>query len=217
MSACRSIRHARGFTLLELLVVLSILGVVTTIGTMAFVGVTGAWNERKSIAELDAQARQAIESIRQDLANALSTELAPVGFRGVSRDIETDRTFPPAVLADDEFAFPVQSATGSETLEVAAQVGYRVDRSGDMGRLIRTVGPIEKAFPTTNQQEVIPRAGVLGFSVQYLADSANPLWADRWALNPMPRAVRVSIVLEDPDRPNEYQVTKEAVIPIHVR
>jgi hypothetical protein len=52
--------------------------------------------------------------------------------------------------------------------------------------------------------------------VEYLGGDANAAWSEAWAGPGLPRAVRVSIALEDPVRP-EFQVARKAVFPIRVR
>ena len=77
------LRRSDGFTLLEILVVAAIIGVVMTMGTSTFVGVTRAWNEQRAITDLDDQARAALESIRQDVESTLSSEVSGLDRKSV--------------------------------------------------------------------------------------------------------------------------------------
>jgi prepilin-type N-terminal cleavage/methylation domain-containing protein len=216
MSARRR-RATGGFTLIEILVVIGIFGVVTAIGTSTFVSVTSAWNERKVIAELDAQAQLAIESIRQDVAAALSHEVAGVSLRGGDGEVQDGRTYPAAVHPDDDLSIPVQAVDPNAPLAVPANVGYRIERSGGTGVLVRTVGPLGAEFPTTNRLDLLPGAAVMGFSVEYLASGPGPIWVESWNGDGAPAAVRVSLSIQSLDRPNQFQVCRQAVIPVRVR
>ncbi len=206
-----------GFTLLELLIVVTIFGLVMAIGTQTFVGVTAAWNDRRTVAELDAQADLALESIRRDVTDALSSEVSGVGIRGASRTVADPRTYPVPQHPDDELLIPVRAIDPNRSLAVPANIGYRVERAGATGTLVRTVGPLGTEFPATNRLDLMPNARVLGFSVEFLSPGADPLWVDSWTGTGMPAAVRVSLAVEDLDRPNEYQTTRQVVIPVHVR
>lgn len=219
MNRSRPHNRSLGFTLLEMLVVISILGVVTALGASAFVSVTASWNAQKRITDLDAQAIQALDSIRADLTNTLSEELSAVGLRGLSRERRDESTFPAAVYPDDQLTFPIQSMDPTQSLAVPAKVGYRVDRSSGQGILVRTLGPLDQGFPSSNTQQVIPRAYVLGFSLEYLTahDGDDGLWTPQWDQNRLPDAVRVTLVLQDPDRPEQIQITRTGVVPIRVR
>ena len=211
-------RHcAAGFTLLELLVVVSIVGIVTAIGTSTFYGVMAAWNERRSIAELDAQADAALDSIRQDLAETLSYEVSGRSISGESRTVEDTRTFPPALHQDDQLLIPVRAIDPNRPLAVPANVGYRVERTGDSGILVRTIGSLGDGFPDTNRMELMPQARVLGFSVEFLATDSDALWMPAWSEQELPAAIRVSLSIEDIDRPAQFQVARQMVYPVRVR
>lgn len=214
--ADRCYRHRAGFTLLEVLVVLAILGVVSTLGTSAFVTITSAWNERKALTELDAQAEKAFEFIRQDLSDALSYELSGVAITGTSRDAVNTDTVPAAHNADDSVSIPVQGAAAGRVRQRAAMVTYSVDRGTAEGSLIRTAGNLDDNFPTTGRQEVIPRAHTVAFRAEYLSDDPDRLWETEWHGPGHPKALRISLTLEHPDRP-DLQISRKAVLRVHVR
>ncbi len=207
-------RRSAGFTLLEMLVVIMIIGAAMTMGTSTFVTVTQVWNERRAISELDGQAQAAIESIRADLASALSSDMSGVGLSGSSRELKDDRTYPPWAHADDDFSFAVESADAARGNAALAKIGYRVERTGATGTLVRTTGPISGEFPEGGRLELVS-ARVQGFSVEYLAAGPGAAWSETWAGPGFPRAVRVGLALESSVRP-EFQTSRKAVIPIHV-
>ncbi len=206
----------QGFTLLELLVVLAILGVVTGLGTSAFVTVTAVWNETKSLTDLDAQAEEAFRSIGRDLSDTLSYDLSKLSIVGTRQEIVNTNTVPAAHDANDTVAVPIQGASLGRTRLRAAMVGYRVDRDLSKGSLIRTQGDLDGKFPTTGQQNVLPLAHTIAFRVEYLSDESDQHWLAVWHGPGHPEAIRVSLVLEDPDRP-DFQISRKKVFRIHVR
>ena len=210
-------RESSGFTLLELLVVITIIGIVMAIGTSTFYGVMAAWNERRTVAELDAQADAVLESIRRDIADTLAYDVAAVPIHGDTATIEDTRTYPHAQHPDDTLLVPIRAVDPNRPLAVPANVGYRVERAADGGILMRTVGPLGGGFPTTNRSERMPPARVLGFSVEYLSTEPGALWTDAWSRGEMPAAIRVSLAIEDVDRPDQFQVARQMVFPVHVR
>ena len=209
-------RRRGGFTLLEVLVVIAILSIVSGLGTSAFVSVTSAWNERKSITELDAQAQQAFESIRRDLSDTLSYELSGIAIRGTSHDAVDTGTVPAAHNADDNIAIPVQGASAGRTRQRAALVGYRMDRGAANGSLVRTIGDLEAKFPTAGKLEIIPGVRTIAFRIEYLSNDPGPLWVGDWQGPGHPGALRISLTLEDPDRP-DFQISRKAVLRVHVQ
>lgn len=211
------ISSPRGLTLLELLIVVTIFGAVMAIGSSTFVSVTAAWNERKTVAELDAQADLALESIRRDVTDALSADVAGVAIRGTTRTVSDSRSYPAAQHADDDLLIPIRAVDPNRALAVPASVGYRVERSGATGILVRTVGPLGTEFPNTNRIEAMPNVRVLGFSVEFLTPGPGQLWVDSWTEASMPAAIRVSLAVEDIDRPDQFQASRQIVIPVHVR
>ncbi len=206
-------RGKAGFTLLEILVVAGIFGVVMTVGTSAFVGVTRAWNERRAITDLDNQARAALESIRQDVKAAISSDVSGAVLSGASRTVTDDRSYPPATYADDDLVLAVEDA--SRGTPVPMKVAYRVERDGATGFLVRTTGGLSAESPAGAPLQVT-KARVQGFKVEYLGRGPGAAWSGAWAGPGLPGAVRVSIALEHPVR-SEYQIARKAVFPIHVQ
>ncbi len=210
-------RSRAGFTLIELLVVTSIIGLVMAVGTSTLYGVIAAWNERQAVAELDAKADLALESIRRDIADTLSFDVSGIAIEGATRSVQDSRTYPPAQHRDDQLAVPIRAMDPNRPLAVPAKVGYHVERAGGVGVLVRTVGTLSGGFPETNRIEVIPNARVMGFAVQYLAPGPGAVWVDEWNQPGQPAAVGVSLSIEDPDRPAQFQVSRQIVVPVHVR
>lgn len=210
----QTMHRSAGFTLLELLVVILIIGAVMTMGTSTFVTVTRVWNERRAISELDDQAQAALESIRADLASALSSDMSGAGLSGSSRDVKDNRTYPAGTHADDDLSFAVETPDAGRGSAALAKIGYRVERTGATGALVRTTGPITGEFPAGGRLELVS-ARVQGFSVEYLGAGPGAVWSETWTGPGLPRAVRVGLALESSVR-SEFQTSRKAVIPIYV-
>ncbi len=78
----RTSRANRGFTLLELLVVVSLMAVATGMGTVILIKMFSLWTDLKVGAELDRNSQAAFSAIEQDLSQAVSVQLAGVALKG---------------------------------------------------------------------------------------------------------------------------------------
>ena len=209
-------RGRHGFTLLELMVVIMIIGVVSTLGTTAFVTVTTAWNDQRALVELDAMAEEVFSAIERDLSDTLSHDLSGVVISGASRDAIDHRSVPAAHNADDTLIIPIQGAAEGRIRQQSGMVGYRVDRSATTQTLVRTKGGLNENFPATGSQPIVPGAQILAFRVEYLSTDSTKLWVKEWHGRSHPQAVRVSITLADLDRPDR-QLSRKSVLRVHVR
>ena len=205
-----------GFTLIELLVVLSILSVVTTLGTTAFITITTAWNEQRALIALDREAQKVFETIERDLSDTLSQELSGVTITGANRDQKSTGTWPETHLADDALSIPIQGSAAQRTRQRSARVGYYIDRSAGGASFVRTTGKLSEGFPTTGRQDLIPDVRTIAFRVEYLTDDPEKVWVPTWNRAAHPEAIRLSLTLEDADRP-EFQLSRKAVMRVHVR
>ena len=131
--------NRRGFTLLELLVVMTVLSVVTTIGVTAFIRVTGYWNGASSLARLETGAAAAFESMGDDFAAVLSSRTAPGAFTGVRGGVNGGGA---AELADDRVTLPVEQVNAATGGRERVLVTYVIDREGaGAARLLRRSVP----------------------------------------------------------------------------
>lgn len=204
-----------GFTLIELIMVISVLSVVSTLCVTAFIGLTRYWDDTHAMTELSGQADDAIASIRDDLNRALSLDVSGVPLQGVPNDYRDSSRFFDWEMADDRIVIPalVRDMAGSET---PRSVMYRIDREGSRDKLVRTVGDLGTETPSSGRFEVIPRADVIRFRLEYASDDGGWRWQPRWGrARSLPRAVRVSLALADPNRPDR-QIARKAVLPIRV-
>lgn len=210
--APRPKRRAGGFSLIELIVVMAILAVVTTLGVTTFSSMTGAWHDAKTLAELDTMAGDAFRSMQRDFADVISASLCGSAVRGIRRDIQ-DALRPS--LADDRVVIPIQTAGMGRSALTGGAVMYQVVRSGGRQRLVRTVGGVSEEAPSGSPQEIVERAEVIRLRFEY-AGEADSQWLPDWHRPTSPRAVRVSLTLADLYRP-DLQIARKTVFPIYVR
>ena len=216
------VRRRAGFTLIEILVVISLMGVVTSLGISAFVDMSEAWKSTRTMSELDREASNAFRMIEQDFASVVSTELSGISLRGIHRDLESSEKgasprYFDRVLADDAIVIPVPAGAGGEA--DIGLISYSVNRADNSHRLVRTFGDITlREDQSLVEVDVVnPNvAEVIRFRIDY-SDSAGE-WSAEWTDTPLPQAVRVSMTLEQPGKYGQHlQITRKAVFAIHVR
>lgn len=209
-------RRRSGFTLIELLIVIVIMGTVSGIGIRIFFGMTSAWHDLKSMADLDSVAYSAFQSMHADFADVVSAELSGASIRGRTAEYEYDRL--KARYMDDQIILPVQTSVLGELSLTGGSVRYYVARDETEGthHLVRTVGDLTEDLPVSVLTNVIDRANVLSLRFEFLADESSEWKGDGWDSPELPAAVRVSITLADADR-NDLQISRKTVFPIHVR
>ncbi|MCC6154929.1 MAG: prepilin-type N-terminal cleavage/methylation domain-containing protein [Candidatus Hydrogenedentes bacterium] len=198
----------RGFTLIELLVVIAILSVVTTLGTVTLVNLWAQWGKIRTITTLDRTADQIFRQIEEDLSAAVSAPIAGSALKGVSASEKEEPRYHKMDLASDSFTVPVETRIASGTVTVLA--GYRIDRSGDISKLVRTQTQLRGGVESSSDIA----KGVVEFQVQYAGAGGG--WSETWEQPFNPRALRVSIVLVDPNRPLTDQTARQAIIPVRV-
>lgn len=204
-------RERSGFTLIELLIVMAILAVATSLGTTAFVQMTGHWNALKTRTELDHIADDVFSKfLRPDFASALTPALSGVSLTGRSGSA-TDERFYGITLAADTFTLPIE-ATRIEGGKGPILVRYAVVREDDGGyALQRSVQDLHAKTPPSSTR--IAR-GIVQMRVEY-ADGAG--WKNEWTAPELPRAVRVSLTVARNDNIQREQIARQAVFRIHVQ
>ncbi|HOZ46102.1 MAG TPA: prepilin-type N-terminal cleavage/methylation domain-containing protein [Candidatus Hydrogenedentes bacterium] len=221
-------RRHRGFTLLELLVVIVLMGVATTLGGTILLRVMDNFRHVSARVELDAMVDRAFEQMRKDFADALSAELSGVSFVSMSEDLteevseevseEADTASPEGLsLRNDMMILPIRTSTGPDQPPIGAKIRYRIERENARSVLVQTIGDLATDIPIGGRIEVIPRANVLAMRVEYAGRDGKWVNAadDEGWFDKLPRAVRVSLVVAHQDRPFE-QVARAKVFPIHV-
>ncbi|GMV92096.1 MAG: hypothetical protein AMXMBFR82_18740 [Candidatus Hydrogenedentota bacterium] len=206
-------RHVNpsGFTILELLVVLAIMAVVTGIGSVAFVKITGHWNGLRLRTEMDRSCENIFASIQQDLNSVIPASLTPVPLTGKA-DAVTMPEFFGIPLADDTLSIPVL-APNQEGRQTPVLATYSVTRD-DSGAplLVRGQRPVDAGEDA--ESAITLARGVLQFRVEY-ADGGK--WVEGWTSSSLPAAIRVSLNLAVPGDPLREQVSRVQVFPVQVQ
>ena len=180
-----------GFTLFELVVSLTVLSVVSTLAVSALVSAGRYWNELQAAAELDRHATAALESLRADFGNVLSSQAAPAPLRGRTGAMVDDSHSWRSTFEDDRLEMCVEQYNAATRQFETATVAYRVDRSGGTPRLVR-------GARGQSVSETVVAPGVAGLRFSWF-DGRQ--WVDAWERSGLPRAVRVSVSVVDPAAP----------------
>ena len=202
-------RRNRGFTLVELILVIAILGVVTTMGVVTLGLINEKWKQVQTRTELDAVAEYALGQVRQDMAAFVSPSLTGAPLQGMNSET-ADAAYPGTQLATDRLVIPTRGAT-PEGGEVLAAVKYAVENPEGARVLTRTRTGLYG--DPTQAQPVNVAEGMVHFNVQFKDPEGQ--WQDAWDSVSPPLAVRVSLVVADTDRP-ERQVARVAEFAVRV-
>jgi prepilin-type N-terminal cleavage/methylation domain-containing protein len=198
-----------GFTLFELLVVLGVLAIVTTIGGTAFSALTDAWRIVSLRNTLNERAIALFDSIRRDTEQLVAPQLSGVPLLGIPATEEQKR-YGRVPLESDRVILPIALNAPDGSL-LRQSVMYSIDRSGAVPVLRRTPAKfgetaIDGALGTPLAQ------GVLALRIEYLNDGKT---LNEWRQPGAPEALRVSVVLQDIDRPYE-QIARSATFALRV-
>lgn len=196
-----------GFTLLELLIVVALMGVVTTLGLQAYGAMSGRWNDARGRIEMHEAAGRALESIKRDLQAVPAAGITGQGLLGQPGAARDDERFWGVDLADDSIVIPVPDAENPGRLLL---IRYLVERGrGAPPRLVR----VASHDGQDARSEVV--AGVAAFSVRYRESHGGP-WLDSWNHNRIPAQVAANVVMMDPNNP-QTQIVRRKVVTLHVR
>lgn len=200
----------KGFTLFELLVVLVVMSVVSTIGISVYVRLTEVWRISAMRMELGATAEDIFQSIRLDMNNVVSSQRTGQAIRGVDVLSEKD-VYRRVPLDNDYFILPILQTGANGTTERLA-IKYHINRESGTDALTRTLGPMDGSEPGGASQVIADN--VLALDVEYLSAGA---WQPAWSGTTQPEAVRVHITLAGSNQWRSEQVTRSAVFPVYVK
>lgn len=210
-----SVRTSRGgFTLLEVIMVVGLVGMVMTLGVSMFVAVSASWNERSVQQRLDEVTADIFESLDRDFSDALSAELSGEAMRGETNERRIPGSIPPASAPDDTLTLLVQGTQSRDEWHHSSRVKYTIDRSLADPQLVRYDSPLNVDNP--NYAALTPKsAAISALRIQYAAPGADD-WLDEWSQENHPAAVRVSVALRSVARP-DIQIARTRVFAVHVQ
>lgn len=203
-------RHA-GFTLFELLVVLAVMSVVSTIGVTAYNRVTGVWRVSALRMELGSSAETILESIRRDMENVPSARRTGLAIQGVDV-LSEEVNYRRVPLDNDRLILPIVQTNLNGMTERLA-VKYHIQRDTAGNHLVRTSGPMDGSEPA-GATLFLNDANVLSLDVQFLDGGA---WKPVWTGPDHPEAVRVALTLAGRGTRQVEQITRSAVFPVRVK
>jgi len=207
-----------GFSLIELLVAMGIMGLVMTLGIRSFSMLTTAWNDTQSLAQLSDYADTAFDMIEIDLKDVLSAELSGVSIIGIDQTVSNTREFNRADDASDRLIIPIQGSFTGGSLQQTRSIQYQVVRDNGRSMLRRTMGNLGDPNPSSVAFDIIPLADTLRFDIAFATGDADMPWAGEWSSDALPVAVRVSMTLAVPVEGYAYrQVSRKEVFMVHVR
>lgn len=200
----------RGFTLLELIVALTVLSVVSTIGITGFFRITEHWNDTVLTMRLNNEATGAFESFAADFQTVLSEQVAGNEIRGLQADMEDNVRFWRMSFEDDRIIMPVERHHPITGDRERLMIDYAIERNGGSGRLVR--GVTDFAASGDGVRTVVAN-DIAGMRIQYF-DGRD--WRSQWDASSMPKLVRVSLSVMDNARPDRH-ISRVAVFRIQVK
>ena len=202
---------SRGFSLIELIVVIGILSVVLSLGSTMFFDITNAGNHSARVLRVEEIANQAFSTLRRDFTQMLSSESAGSTISGEDRETQDDQLAWGMSLANDRVTLPVSTKNPRTNLVEEHSVLYRIGRDGSgSSRLERLQTPLNEMNPDGPVQVVA--GGVTAMDLEY-HDGVS--WRPSWDKRQAPEAVRISLTLMSENYPME-QISRKAAFTLHV-
>jgi len=199
-------RRTSGFTLIELIVVIGLLGVVTTLGVRTYGAMSGHWNDAKATIAMHDAAGRALESIRRDLHNTAPASFTGQGVLGEPGTRQDPDLFWGVALTDDSIVIPVPDPDDPGRLLL---VRYLIERAWHTPRLVRAA-----SYDGLNSRVAVAE-GVVSLAVRYREDATGP-WLATWNHDRIPAQVSLNIVVMDSRNPAR-QLARREVVTLHAR
>ncbi len=206
----RTIRYKSGFTMLELVVVLSLMGIVSTIGITGFFRMTTHFNTLQENLRLNKSAANAFDMMLQDFENLLSGRVTGNPLHGIHADTEDSLHFWRIPFEDDTITFPIEIHNPLTQLRERLLVTYAVERGPNEPRLVRSTTSLQE--PEATPSSVVVADDVAGMRLQYFDGNT---WHEKWSAPVHPILVRVSLSLIAGDR-TDGQFARTATFALQV-
>ena len=204
--------NRQGFSLIEMLTVIALLSVVTTMGVGMFFKVTDSWAVSRNYTALSRSSEAIFASLQRDVSRVVSQQLSGVGVRGVTgsmQDEDPESLYFRTTLEDDSLVLPVMEEDPVTGRSQLINVTYHIDRSGPVPVLARVLGEFGTDAMGARAGQW---AGIWGLRVEFFDEGA---WQGAWDATHLPEAIRVSITLASSEYPAD-QIARSATFTIHV-
>lgn len=205
-----SFRNKSGFTLLELVVVVSLMGVITTIGVTGFFRMTTHFKTLQENLYLNKSATNAFGVMLQDFENLLAAKVADSPLHGTHADTEDSLHFWRIPFEDDTITFPVEVVNPLTQQRERLRVTYTVERGMNDPRLVRSTTSLLE--PLATPSSVVVADNVAGMRLQYFDGNT---WHNDWSAPAHPNLVRVSLSLIAGNR-TDGQLARTATFALQV-
>ncbi|MBI5091900.1 MAG: prepilin-type N-terminal cleavage/methylation domain-containing protein [Candidatus Hydrogenedentes bacterium] len=199
--------HESGFSLHELLLAIALMGIITTWAAKSFVSVSDTWGKVRNAAELNDDATRAFAQLESDFSSVISPRLSGIPLKALP-----DSTKNGGAAVADSVVIPIQAVPdGAIRRVMGIAVSYHLDAKNG---LMRTRGNLTDTEPVGYPNSVAKNISSIRF--EYAGQSGSESWTPNWTGTALPKAVRVSLVLADPNHP-EQAISRKAVFAIHVQ
>lgn len=192
-------RVRNGFTLFELLLALTIVSVISTIGATGFFKLTDYWNDLLLTNRENQIATDIFAVMASDFENTLSSEVTNISLQGSTADFQDNRRFWRLDFEDDRISLPVEAYNPSLGIWERRLVRYEIDRNDGEPQLIRYARPLDAGPSVEKQTALFP--GVSGIRIHYFDGET---WRNQWQEDSMPKAVRISLAVMENLRADKH-------------
>lgn len=203
-------RSLRGMTLMELIISIAVLSVVSTIGMSAVFGIIDSQRAGSKYMNLDRQAEQVFDQMRQDAGRILSPKLSGAFVTGTESRIE-DAHRKGTVTLEGAFTLPVAQPKDNGGSQAVSVSYHLVHEPGKAPVLMRTASLLNIRPAKAADTPVSEAVRMMRVEFQ----DVQGQWLNEWKAQAMPKAFRVSLMLADENGAGE-QIARKAVFPVHV-
>lgn len=202
----------KGFSLIELIVVIAILSVVLSIGTSMFFKIMDVGNYSARALRMEEKVNTVFAKMREDFSWMLSTEQGGMTLSGEHGEVQDDALAWGMKLENDRVTLAVAATDPSADVLEKWSVLYQIGRDEQgQRRLERWQAPL--GYDATDGGVEVVAEWVTAMGIEY-HDGIS--WRPSWNKNQAPRAVRISLTLMSPNRPSE-QIARKAAFTLHVK
>ncbi|MGI6138044.1 MAG: type II secretion system protein GspJ [Candidatus Hydrogenedentales bacterium] len=200
----------RAFTLFELLLAVSLLSLVSTIGATAFFKLTRYWGDVLVTQRLNHQASLVFEVMTSDFENMVSSKISGAALKGQHLFYEDTENFWRLRFEDDRIAFPVAYNNPATQRSETYLVRYAIEREQGEATLVRYTRLLSAAPDEETAADLFP--AVTGIHIEY---SDGTEWRDSWEEASSPLMLQVSLSLMEGARVDKH-LSRISTFPIYV-